>query len=40
MRLYQNEDDLKNDKKLNMLLAQRRAPLSEEGMRIALTDLI
>lgn len=39
MRLYQNEDDLKNDKKLNMLLAQRRAPLSEEGMRIALTDL-
>ena len=39
MRLYQNENDLRNDSKLNTLLSQRRAPLSAEGMRIALTDL-
>lgn len=39
MRLYKNENDLRTDTKLNQLLNQRKAPLSEEGMRLALTDL-
>lgn len=39
MRLYKNENDLCKDQKLERLLNQRKAPLSEEGMRLALTDL-
>lgn len=39
MRLYRNETDLKKDSRLHYLLNQRKAPLSEEGMRLALTDL-
>lgn len=39
MRYFKNINDYQKDEKLCQLLAQRRAPLSEEGMRIALTDL-
>ena len=39
MRYFTNITDYHKDAKLSQLLAQRRAPLSEEGMRIALTDL-
>ncbi|MGM9941893.1 MAG: SseB family protein [Bulleidia sp.] len=39
MRYFTNEKDLPDDRKLESLLAQRKAPLSEEGMRTALMDL-
>lgn len=39
MKKYLSEKDLKTDENLEKLLAERKAPLSEEGMRLALTDL-
>lgn len=39
MKKYLSENDLKKDDNLEKLLEERKAPLSEEGMRLALTDL-
>lgn len=39
MRLLTDEKDIQTDERLEQLLAMRKAPLSEEGMRLALTDL-
>lgn len=39
MKKYLSDKDLKKDDNLEKLLAERKAPLSEEGMRLALTDL-
>ena len=39
MRYFKNTGDYPKDQKLVQLLAQRRAPLSAEGMHVALTDL-
>lgn len=39
MKKYLSEKDLKKDNNLEKLLEERKAPLSEEGMRLALTDL-
>lgn len=39
MRYFTNKKDLPKDSKLEFLLSQRKAPLSEEGMKTALTDL-
>lgn len=39
MKKYLFEKDLKKDNNLEKLLEERKAPLSEEGMRLALTDL-
>lgn len=39
MKKYLSEKDLKKDDNLEKLLEERKAPLSEEGMRLALTDL-
>lgn len=39
MRYFTNKKDLPKDTKLEHLLSQRKAPLSEEGMKTALTDL-
>lgn len=39
MRLYTDEIKFEKDERLEQLLAMRKAPLSEEGMRLALTDL-
>lgn len=39
MKKYETVSDLPVDNRLNQLLAQRRAPLSPEGMQKVLTDL-
>ncbi len=39
MNKYTEDMHLNTDDRLEKLLAERRAPLSEEGMRLALTDL-
>lgn len=39
MRYFTNKKDLPKDTKLEHLLSQRKAPLSEEGMKTALMDL-